>query len=285
MWQPLLTLSVPHIAGGRKMLNDMMLGQFFPENSVLHRMDARVKIIMLFILIIAIFLCDSRVDYSLLIFLNIALMLVSKIPFIMYLKALKPMFWIVLFTFVVHVFSGEGKTIASLWIFSVTWEGLSEGIFITLRLVLLVLMASILTFTTSPLVLTDALESLLSPFKKIGVPAHELSMMMTIALRFIPTLITETDKIIKAQKSRGADFSSGNILQRMKYVMPILIPLFVGAFRRADELAMAMESRCYRGGQGRTRMKEMKIGNLDFCLMAIFAAIIACLLFFKIEGI
>ncbi|WP_196604998.1 energy-coupling factor transporter transmembrane component T family protein [Pectinatus haikarae] len=267
------------------MLDDMMLGQFFPADSVLHRMDARLKIMLLFIFIIAIFLCDSKTDYILLTLLNIILMTVSKIPFVMYLKAVKPMFWIVLFTFIMHIFSGEGTIIADLWIFSATWEGLTEGIFITLRLILLVLMASILTFTTSPLVLTDALESLLSPFKKIGVPAHELSMMMTIALRFIPTLITETDKIIKAQKSRGADFSSGNIIQRIKYIMPILIPLFVSAFRRADELALAMESRCYRGGQGRTRMKEMKFGRLDFFIAAIAVLIIAGMIVLKIKGI
>lgn len=267
------------------MLSDVMLGQFFPANSVLHRMDARLKIVMLFILLLAVFFCDSNADYFLLIAINILLMAVSKIPFIMYVKSLKPMLWIIAFTFIMHLFSTPGDILARVWIFSVTWQGLTEGIIITARLVLLVLLASILTFTTSPLVLTDALESLMTPFKKIGVPAHELSMMMTIALRFIPTLIGETDKIIKAQKSRGADFSSGNIMQRMKFVMPILIPLFVGAFRRADELALAMESRCYRGGQGRTRMKEMKLHSLDGVLTLIYFVFIGALIILKIKGI
>ncbi len=267
------------------MLSDIMIGQFFPADSVIHHMDARVKIIMLFIVIIAVFLCDTRADYFLLVLANIMLMYASKIPFVMYMKSLKMMIWIVLFTFVIHVFSGEGQEIARLWVLPITWNGISEGIFISIRLILLILMASILTFTTSPLVLTDALEDLLNPFKTIGVPAHELSMMMTIALRFIPTLIGETDKIIKAQKSRGADFSTGNIIKRMTYVMPILIPLFVSAFRRADELALAMEARCYRGGQGRTRMKKMEIGRRDVFASVIFAVILAVLILLKIKGI
>jgi energy-coupling factor transport system permease protein len=233
----------------------------------------------------AVFLCDTRADYIVLILLNIILMYISKIPISMYLKSLKPMLWIILFTFIIHLFGDAGEPIVKLWLFSATWNGLFEGTFITIRLFVLILMASILTFTTSPLVLTDALESLLNPFKIIGVPAHELAMMMTIALRFIPTLIGETDKIIKAQKSRGADFSSGNIVKRMSFVMPILIPLFVGAFRRADELALAMEARCYRGGQGRTRMKEMKLERLDFFVSVLVVIVVIVLIIFKIKGI
>lgn len=267
------------------MFSDILLGQFFPADSILHHMDARVKIIMLFILIVAVFLCDSEFDYATLLFLNIGLMLISKIPLQMYMKALKPMFWIILLTFVIHLFGDDGRIIAKFWVFSITWEGLTEGALITLRLILLVLMASILTFTTSPLMLTDALENLLTPFKKIGVPAHELSMMMTIAMRFIPTLLGETDRIIKAQKSRGADFSSGNILQRMRFVMPILVPLFVGAFRRADELAMAMESRCYRGGEGRTHMHQLRLRRLDFIIIGVFTLLTLCLLVLKAKGI
>jgi len=266
------------------MLSDIMIGQFFPGESVLHRLDARAKILMLFVLILSIFLCDSRADYALLILFNIILMYISQIPIRMYMKSLKPMFWIVLFTFIVHLFSGVGTTLLKVWIFTITWDGLSQGIFITIRLLLLILMASILTFTTSPLVLTDALESLLKPFKKIGVPAHEISMMMTIALRFIPTLINETDKIIKAQKSRGADFTSGNIMTRLKCVMPILIPLFVSAFRRADELALAMESRCYHGGEGRTRMKQMHLTRLDGFVTGGFIVFLLVLIVLRLKG-
>jgi energy-coupling factor transport system permease protein len=276
---------MPNGAGGKSMLDDIMIGQFFPADSLLHRIDARVKIIVLFIFIMAVFLCDTRADYIVLILLNIILMYISKIPISMYLKSLKPMLWIILFTFIIHLFGDAGEPIVKLWLFSATWNGLFEGTFITIRLFVLILMASILTFTTSPLVLTDALESLLNPFKIIGVPAHELAMMMTIALRFIPTLIGETDKIIKAQKSRGADFSSGNIVKRMSFVMPILIPLFVGAFRRADELALAMEARCYRGGQGRTRIKEMKLERLDFFVSVLVVIVVIVLIIFKIKGI
>ncbi|WP_196593265.1 energy-coupling factor transporter transmembrane component T family protein [Pectinatus sottacetonis] len=267
------------------MLSDIMIGQFFPADSIIHRMDARVKILMLFVFILSIFLFDSKFDYVILIMVSMGLVFISQIPLIMYIKSLKPMFWIVLFTFIVHVFSGTGPEVFKIWLFSATWNGIYEGLFITIRLLLLVLLASVLTFTTSPLVLTDALEALLRPFKAIGVPAHELSMMMTIALRFIPTLINETDKIIKAQKSRGADFTSGSIINRIHFVMPILIPLFVGAFRRADELALAMEARYYRGGEGRTRMKEMQLTRLDYILIGLFSIMIVILAVLKVKGI
>ena len=200
----------------------------------------------------------------------------------MFFNSVKPIMWIILFTFILHIFSGKGEPLLEIWKLSITWNGIANGSFVCLRLLLLMFGASLLTFTTSPLVLADAIEDLMSPLKKVGVPAHELAMMMTIALRFIPTLLEETDKIIKAQKSRGADFVTGNIFVRMKSVMPVLIPLFVSAFRRADELAMAMEARCYHGGIGRTRLKELKMQKRDYTAMIVFIAIIIILIAIKI---
>ncbi len=250
------------------MLTDIKIGQYFPAKSPLHILDARCKIIALMVLIIGIFVLDSQLNYILWCALVLGLMVLSKIPIKMFFDSVKPLIWIILFTFILHLFSGNGNVIVDVGPLSITWDGLANGTFVCLRLFLLMFSASLLTFTTPPLVLSDALEDLMKPLKKIGVPAHELAMMMTIALRFIPTLLEETDKIIKAQKSRGADFSTGNIFARMKAVMPILIPLFVSAFRRADELAMAMESRCYHGGIGRTRLKELKMQQRDYMAVA-----------------
>ncbi len=265
------------------MLNDIMLGQYFPAFSIWHRMDARVKLFLLLLYIIFIFVCHTGFSYAILTVLVLIAIFTSKIPCSMYFKSLKPMLLIIAFTFIIHVFSGEGTPLFKIGVFTATKDGIEMGIFITLRLVLLMVSASILTFTTSPLVLTDALEAILRPLKRFGVPAHELSMMMTIALRFIPTLIDETDKIIKAQKSRGADFSSGSIVKRVSFVMPILIPLFINAFRRADELAIAMEARCYRGDEGRTHMKQMKLARLDYQTLgiAIFLTIVLVVLAWK----
>jgi energy-coupling factor transport system permease protein len=201
------------------------------------------------------------------------LIMTSKVPLRMVLRSLKPLWWIILFTFVLHLFSHPGREIYRIWQFVITQEGVEQGALISVRLMLLIVLSTLLTFTTSPLKLTDALESLLSPFKRLGLPAHELAMMMTIALRFIPTLISETDKIMKAQQSRGADFVTGSIMSRLKNMVPILVPLFLSAFRRADDLALAMEARCYRGGEGRTRMKEMKLGRLDYVAIGVFAVL------------
>lgn len=260
------------------MLSDIKIGQYFPANSVLHKMDARFKLVSLLLLLIGIFIFDTQIDYIIWCVLVFGLMFVSKIPIKMFFSSIKPIIWIILFTFVLHLFTGSGEPLVSLGILSITWEGIAQGSFVCLRLLLLMFAASLLTFTTQPLILADALEDLMSPLKKVGVPAHELAMMMTIALRFIPTLLEETDKIMKAQKSRGADFTTGNIFNRMKAVMPILIPLFISAFRRADELAMAMEARCYHGGIGRTRLKELKFAKLDYLSMGIFVAIIIVLI-------
>ena len=259
------------------MLNNITIGQYFPGNSVLHRLDPRTKIAVLFFLIIAIFVFDQPVAYLVLTLLTFGCMVVSRVPMKTQIGSLKPLWWIILFTFLIHLFSADGRPLFHLWILTATWEGLVRGFFICLRLALLLLLSSLLTFTTSPLKLMDALEAILSPLKSIGVPAHELAMMMTIALRFVPTLIEETDKIMKAQQSRGADFLTGSILHRLKNVVPILVPLFISAFRRADELAMAMEARCYRGGIGRTQMKELRFAALDYVAWATTAVLLAAL--------
>ena len=255
------------------MLNNIMIGQYFPGDSFLHRMDARVKILLLLILLIEVFVFTSAPVYLLMTGITFLLIMTSKVPVRMVLRSLKPLWWIILFTFVLHLFSHPGREIYRIWQFVITQEGVEQGALISVRLMLLIILSTLLTFTTSPLKLTDALESLLSPFKRLGLPAHELAMMMTIALRFIPTLISETDKIMKAQQSRGADFVTGSIMSRLKNMVPILVPLFLSAFRRADDLALAMEARCYRWGEGRTRMKEMKLGRLDYVAIGVFAVL------------
>ena len=245
------------------MLTDITLGQYFPGNSLLHRMDARVKIVLLFFYIVGIFLFDNNWCYLMNTMLALVLVGVSRISPRVVLKAIKPLWWILLLTFIIQLFSVPGEVLMKIWIFDLTYEGLEKGFFISLRLILLIGVSSLLMFTTSPLMLTDALEALFKPLKKVGFPAHELAMMMTIALRFIPTLMEETDKIMKAQKSRGSHIGEGNLIAKAKSMIPILVPLFISAFRRADELAMAMEARSYRGGEGRTRMKAMRMHKSD----------------------
>ena len=252
------------------MLSNITIGQYFPGNSALHRLDPRVKIVLLLFFLIEVFVFSSAPAYGILTAVTAVMIWISGVPMIMMLRSLKPLWWIILFTFIIHLFSNPGTPIAKVWIFTMTWEGVRQGCFISLRLVLLILMSTLLTFTTSPLKLTDALESLLSPFRRFGLPAHELAMMMTIALRFVPTLIEETDKIMKAQQSRGADFTTGSIVSRLKNMVPVLVPLFLCAFRRADELAMAMEARCYRGGIGRTQMKALKVTGIDYVAGVLF---------------
>lgn len=260
------------------MLSDITIGQYFPGNSILHRLDPRTKVVLLFFYLVLIFLCKSGISYGVMTALTAALMLLSKVPMRMMLRSLKPLWWIILFTFVVHIFSTSGEELCKVAFLSVTAEGIVEGFYICLRLVLLICLSSLLTFTTSPLKLTDAMEALLSPGKRVGVPAHELAMMMTIALRFVPTLIQETDRIMKAQQSRGADFMTGSIMKRMQAFVPVLVPLFLSAFRRADDLAMAMEARCYRGGEGRTQMKALKITSIDYVAWGFSILLIAAVL-------
>lgn len=261
------------------MLQGISLGQFFPGTSVLHRLDPRIKIGILLLLMILAFCCDTGAACGILVAATASLILVSRVPLRLFLGSIRPLWWILVFTFLIHAVSDPGEEITRVMGFSITWEGIRQGGYVSLRLILLILLSSLLTFTTSPLKLTDAMEKLLSPGKRIGIPAHELAMMMTIALRFVPTLIEETDKIMKAQSARGSDFSTGNLLARLKCLVPVLVPLFLSAFRRADELAMAMEARCYRGGEGRTHMREPKISEID-CIACGAALLLAGVLVF-----
>lgn len=264
------------------MLSDITLGQYFPGNSFIHRLDPRTKILATLIYIVAIFFANTPLTYGLLAGFAAVVILVSRLPLGLVFSSLKPIWIIVVLTMLIHMFTAPGENIVYAWKFlKVTAEGLDLGIKMAVRLILLLLFSSILTFTTSPIVLTDGIEKLLRPFKAIGVPAHEMAMMMTIALRFIPTLLEETDRIMKAQTARGADFGSGNILQRMKNMLPLLVPLFISAFRRADELATAMEARCYRGGEERTRMHELAYSSRDYVAFILVIALAAVLAFLR----
>ena len=263
------------------MLTDITLGQYYPGNSCIHRLDPRSKILSVLFYMVMVFMADSPLSYGLLIALIFLGTLLAKLPAGLLLRSLKPLWVIILLTMGIHFVTDPGKVLWSWKFITLTEEGIILGIKMSLRLVLLLLISSLMTFTTSPIVLTDGIESLLRPFKKIGVPAHELAMMMTIALRFIPTLLEETDRIMKAQMSRGADFSSGNIMKRARNMLPILIPLFISAFRRADELALAMEARCYRGGEGRTRMNELVYKKGDGAAALVMLGLFALLAFLK----
>ncbi|MBE7052798.1 MAG: energy-coupling factor transporter transmembrane protein EcfT [Ruminococcaceae bacterium] len=265
------------------MLKDITLGQYFPINSIIHKLDARIKILAVIIYVIAIFFAENPFSYVFVGAFTLFVIALSKVPIKLILKSLKPLIFIIVFTSVINILLTDGTLVningyVLKWGFiKITYEGIFTALKMAFRLIFLVMGTSLLTFTTSPISLTDGIEKLLSPFKKIGVPAHELAMMMTIAIRFIPTLIEETDKIMKAQKARGADFESGNLISRVKAMIPILVPLFISSFRRADELAIAMEARCYHGGEGRTRMKELKIKTRDILslfVMILFPALI-----------
>ena len=258
------------------MLKDITIGQFFPGKSVVHRLDPRMKIILTGIFIVLLFMAKSIIALSVGIVFMLGAFLVSTIPFRLMLKSIKPIIPIIIFTAVLNLFFiTTGDMLVHFWIIKITTGGVKTSIFMVVRIVCLIIGTSLLTYTTSPIALTDAIERLLSPLKRIKVPVHELSMMMTIALRFIPTLIEETDKIMSAQKARGADTETGSIIQRAKALVPILIPLFVSAFRRAEELAMAMECRCYHGGEGRTRLKQLHIATRDFIALLVTAVFLA----------
>ncbi len=245
------------------MLTDITLGQYFPGNSFLHHLDPRAKILATMIFIVAIFFANSVATYGIVTAFVVLNFIISRLPAKLILKSLKPLWIIIIFTMGIHVFSTPGEIWWQYGILHITKEGVYQGSLMTARLVFLIVFSSLLTYTTSPIVLTDGIEHLLNPFKRVGVPAHELAMMMTIALRFIPTLLEETNRIMKAQTARGANFTSGSLIQRGKNMIPLLVPLFVSAFRRADDLATAMEARCYRGGEGRTRMNELSYTYRD----------------------
>lgn len=261
------------------MLKDITLGQYFPGNSCIHKMDARIKILLSVAFMVVIFCINSIYGYMALFVFTGLMILLSKIPFIFMLKAIKPLMFFVVFTAILNVlFTRSGEVLLSIGFLTITEDGFLSAVYMIIRIVFLVLGTSLLTYTTSPIELTDGMERLLRPLSKIGLPSHELAMMMSIALRFIPTILEETDKIMKAQTARGADFESGNVLNRAKALIPLLVPLFISAFRRADELAMAMECRCYHGGNNRTKMNEPKLGIRDLWATIVFLIFVAAII-------
>lgn len=267
------------------MIKDITLGQYIPGESFIHKLDPRTKILISLIFIINLFIVNNFKGYIFILLFTLLSITISKIPFKFIYKGLKPIFALIIITALLNIFMTSGGSIIFQWKFITVYEeGLKLAGFMIIRLILLIIGTSLLTLTTSPIELTDGIEKLLNPLKKIGVPAHELAMMMTIALRFIPTLMDETDKIMKAQMARGADFESGNILQRAKSLIPLLVPLFISSFRRADELAMAMEARCYKGGEGRTRMKQLKLTFRDFIAALTIIVVVALSIWSRSNG-
>ena len=259
------------------MIRDITLGQYYPGDSWVHRLDARTKIIATLLYIIELFVVNNFWGFLIAAVALFTVIGVSKVPLKFIFRGLTAVFLIIAFTFLLNLFMMDGKVLWHWKILTITYEGVSRAFFMAIRLVLLIIGSSIMTLTTKPVELTDGLEKLLSPFSKIGLPSHEIALMMTIALRFIPTLMEETDKIIKAQQARGADFESGNLFQRAKSLIPILVPLFVSSFRIAQDLALAMEARCYHGGKGRTRMNEIRFDRGDAAaavMMVLFLAAI-----------
>lgn len=260
------------------MIRDITLGQYYPGNSVVHKLDARTKIIATFLYIVELFIVNSFRGFliaGIFLFLVIGL---SRVPVKFIFRGLTAVFLIIAFTFLINLFMVDGRILWQWKFLSISYEGLNRAFFMAVRLVLLIIGSSLMTLTTKPIELTDGLEKLLKPLSKIGVPSHEIALMMTIALRFIPTLMEETDKIIKAQQARGADFESGNILRRAKALIPILIPLFISSFRIAQDLALAMEARCYHGGSGRTRMNEIKFHRGDAIAAVLMVASLAVII-------
>lgn len=264
------------------MIRDITIGQYFPGKSAIHKMDPRIKILLSILYIVMLFVADNMWGLLLGVLFGFAAYLISRIPLSMIWKSMKPVVPIVIFTAVLNLFLSTGDPLWQWKFLKITKEGIETAVFMSVRILCLIAGTSLLTYTTSPIALTDGIERLLSPLKKIKLPVHELAMMMTIALRFIPTLLEEADKIMKAQMARGADFESGNLLARAKAMVPLLVPLFVSAFRRAGDLAMAMESRCYRGGEGRTRLRVLKLTRADLYASLVVAAFVGLIV---IEGL
>ena len=267
------------------MLKDITLGQYFPGDSVFHRMDPRTKLILVILYIVALFQATNFLSYAVMALVTVTVIKISQVPPKALVRGLKPIVIIIVLTAVLNMFYTDGHVIFQIWKLKLTVEGIIKAFFMVIRIVMLICGTFLLTYTTAPVALTDGLELLLNPLKKLHVPVHEMSMMMSMALRFIPTLIEETDKIISAQKARGADFETGNLIQRAKALLPILVPLFVSAFRRADELAIAMESRCYHGGEGRTRMKQLRYQRLDYIALLLGALMVAGMIAMRVMGL
>ncbi|WP_404457080.1 energy-coupling factor transporter transmembrane component T family protein [Oceanobacillus kapialis] len=262
------------------MNNALIIGQYVPGNSLIHKLDPRTKITVIFFFVFIVFLANNVVSYSILTLFALASMVTSRVPIRFIMKGLTPVWFLIVFTFILHIIvTKEGTVWLEIYNFEIYSGGVLQGIAISLRFFLLILVTSLLTLTTTPIEITDAIEDMLNPLKKVKFPVHELALMMSISLRFIPTLMQETEKISKAQASRGVDFRSGSIKDRAKAVVPLLIPLFVSAFKRAEELAMAMEARGYNGGEGRTKLRELKINKRDIAIYLLFIAVIAGLFF------
>ena len=266
-------------------MRDITIGQYFPGDTVIHRLDPRTKLILVVVYIVALFIANTYVAYAILIAVIAAAVAISKVSPGAILRNLKPLIIILILTVVLNMFYTDGRVLVQFWIFKITAEGITRSIQMLLRIVLLITGTFLLTYTTSPIALTDGMEMLLSPLKRLKVPVHEMTMMMSMALRFIPTLIEETDKIMSAQKARGADFETGTLIQRAKALIPILVPLFVSSFRRADELAIAMECRCYHGGEGRTRMKVLRFSRADYIALALGVVFLAVVILVRKCGI
>ena len=266
------------------MLKDITLGQYFPGDTLAHRLDPRTKLLVTVLYVVALFTAKSYIAYGVLILTLIVAVRISRVGAKALFKGLKPVLFIIAFTALLNLFYTPGTELCHFWIFRITIEGVRAAITMMLRITLLIMGTFLLTYTTSPIRLTDGLENLLGPLKAIKLPVHELAMMMSIALRFIPTLIEETDKIMSAQRARGADFESGNLLQRAKALIPLLVPLFVSAFRRADELATAMECRCYHGGEGRTALRILRFQMADWLSLALFVVLTAGVITLKKFG-
>ncbi len=261
----------------------IVVGQYYPVNSLVHSLDPRAKIVISMIFMVVLFVGNNFYSFAVAGTFAVLAVTLSKIPWKVLIRGLRPIVFIMLFTTALHLFLTPGPAIFQIGPLKASWPGLIQGLFIGIRLIILIVFTSLLTLTTSPIEFTDGLEDILKPFSRIGVPAHEIAMMMTIALRFIPTLLEEADRIMKAQMSRGADFESGNMIQRAKSLVPLLVPLFVSAFRRADELAMAMEARCYRGGEGRTRMRQLRLSGGDYLALGLTIIMSALVIYTRIR--
>jgi energy-coupling factor transport system permease protein len=260
------------------MIRDITLGQYYPEYSIIHKLDPRLKLVVAIVYIASLFMIDDFYGYVIVVGAMGGVIAASRVPLRFILRGLKPILLIIIFTFALNIFNTPGDLIWEYGRLHITWQGIYTAFFLALRLIFLIVGSSLLTLTTKPMKLTDGIESLLTPAKKLGAPTHELAMMMTIALRFIPTLLEETDKLMKAQQARGADFETGSIFRRVKALAPIVIPLFIGAFRIAQDLAMAMEARCYRGGEGRTKLNALKFKKRDLAAAFVCAAYVAVVL-------
>jgi len=265
------------------MNNSLIIGQYVPGDSLVHRLDPRTKITIIFFFVVVVFFANSVGSYGVLTIFALTSMFTTRIPIRFIMKGLTPVWFLIIFTFILHLFvTKEGTVLFEIYRFKIYSGGVMQGFAIAMRFFLLILVTSLLTLTTTPIEITDAIEDMLHPLKKVKFPVHELALMMSISLRFIPTLMQETEKISKAQASRGVDFKTGPIKERAKAVVPLLVPLFVSAFKRAEELAMAMEARGYHGGEGRTKLRELKIGKRDIAVYIIFAVVVALLFYTRI---